>query len=186
MRYIKIFVWLALVVFLILVAKDIYKTVTTKKATATTKRVSCQTKSTTFEKINDINQTTIAQKLLVSGNYILESEIQKSKYATSKLFDFISKENIDNIVKTQIEKISKIKTDNTDKVLVSFYTRENDIKDPGKKTKKSKLYAGYLVFEFVLNDETVYKIQTDFKNFQGKDIENRISCVLVSFMSINK
>jgi len=73
-----------------------------------------------------------------------------------------------------------------DKLLVSYYTRENDIKDPGKKTKKSKLYAGYLVFEFKLHDKTVYKTQTDFQDKQGKDIADRVSCVIRSFMKIDE
>ncbi len=185
MRYIKIFIWSALAIFVIFVAKDIYKTITTKKTSATTKRVACQVKSTTFEKIHDTNDIKIAQELLISGNFIIQSEIQKSVHATSKLFDYISKDDIDDIVQTQIQKISKSKTDKADKVLVSYYTRENDTKDPGKKTKKSKLYAGYIVFEFKLHDKTVYKIQTDFNDKQGKDIEDRISCVMASFISID-
>jgi hypothetical protein len=171
-------------VFLIFVTKDIYQTITHKKQTTNTKRVPCQTKSITFEKIKDKNQTRTAQKLLVSGNYIVQSYIQKSVYATSKLFKYISQEDIDNITKNNINKIIKTKTIQKDKVLISYYTRENDTKDPGKKTKKSKLYARYLVYEFKLNNKTVYKIQTDFKNKQGKDINDRIKCVLTSFMSI--
>ena len=186
MKYIKILLWFFLVVFVLLVVVDIYKKITTEKGSGVSKRVECQTKSTTFEKIHNTNQIKIAQELMTSGNYILQSEIQKSVYAASKLFEYISKEDIDNNTKTQIERISKIKIEKKDNLLISYYTRENDIKDPGKKSKKSKQYAGYLVYEFKLSDKTVYKIQTDFDDFQGKDIENRISCVITSFMSITE
>ncbi len=35
-----------------------------------------------------------------------------------------------------------------------FYFTENDKKDEGKKNKDAFLYAGYLVFEFKLKDES--------------------------------
>ena len=46
--------------------------------------------------------------------------------------------------------------------------------DKNKKNAKSKLYAGYLVFEFKLDGKIVYKIQTDYMKQDGSDIENRM------------
>jgi hypothetical protein len=166
------------------IATSVYQQMTKKTISAKATRLVCQKKTTTFEKIFKKDLMKKAQDLLKSNNYILKSRVWKSKYEVSKLFNFISKEDIDN--KT-IQSISKyIKNDNStkEKLIIQFYTRENDMKDPGKKTKKSKLYAGYLVYEFKLDNKLVYKIQTDFMDFHGKDISNRINCIFKSFTTL--
>ena len=48
------------------------------------------------------------------------------------------------------------------------------IKDEGKKNKDAFLYAGYLVFEFKLKDELLYKIQIDYTNIDTSDIKSRM------------
>ena len=63
---------------------------------------------------------------------------------------------------------------------------ENDKKDPGKKTPKSKKYAGYLTATFKIDNKKVYKIQTDFMSLQGEDIPQRISCIVKSVMTLGK
>ena len=56
--------------------------------------------------------------------------------------------------------------------------------DEGKKNKDAFLYAGYLVFEFKLKDELLYKIQIDYTNIDTSDIKSRMSCVIESFLTI--
>ncbi len=181
MRYIKVM----LIVFLAsLVLIWLFNQTTNKTVSPKSKRLDCQSKSTTFEKVYDKNLTIEAQELLTTGNYIIKSEIEKSTYSKSTLFDNISKEDIQMITKKQIDEYVENQTDKEKKLLVSYYTRENDPDDPGKKTKKSKQYAGYLVFEFKLNNKTIYKIQTDFNDKKGKDIEDRIVCTIKSFLTI--
>ena len=40
------------------------------------------------------------------------------------------------------------------------------------------------MFEFKLDGNVVYKIQTDYMNIDGKDIQERMDCVIKSFISI--
>ena len=89
-------------------------------------------------------------------------------------------ETLDNVIKKYIT--SNIP--NNKKLIIDYYIYENDKEDKGKKGLKSKLYAGYLLFEFKLNNKLVYKIQTDYMNIDGKDIEERMDCVIKSFLSI--
>ena len=65
-----------------------------------------------------------------------------------------------------------------------YYVRENDVDDQNKKTNNCKVYAGYIVAEFKLNKEIIYKIQTDFLDFQGNDIGKRISCIKESINTL--
>ena len=62
---------------------------------------------------------------------------------------------------------------------------ENDKEDKGKKNNDAKSYAGYLVFEFKYNNTLVYKIQSDYMNLNGNDIEDRMNCAIKSFVSLN-
>jgi hypothetical protein len=97
-------------------------------------------------------------------------------------------EQSDEKLKTVIEKyIDKNSTENKDnkKLLIDYYIYENDKEDRGKKNKDAKSYAGYLVFEFKYDKKLVYKIQTDYMNLDTKDIDERMDCVINSFISIN-
>ena len=89
-------------------------------------------------------------------------------------------ETLDNVIKKYIT--SNIP--NNKKLIIDYYIYENDKEDKRKKGLKSKLYAGYLLFEFKLNNKLVYKIQTDYMNIDGKDIDERMDCVIKSFLSI--
>ncbi len=179
-KYFGIFVALFLISA---ISFSVYEQINKPKMSAKSKRIDCQMKTTTFERILEKSLILEAQQLLKNKSYIIESKIWKSKYATSKLFDHISKEQIDSLT---IKAISNISIANTSKknLLIKFYTRENDREDPGKHGTECKLYAGYLVYEFILDGKLVYKIQTDFMDFQGKDIAQRINCVFNSFMTI--
>jgi len=70
-------------------------------------------------------------------------------------------------------------------IFVDIMIYENDKKDPGKKTARSKLYAGYIEATFKVNKQITYKIQTDFMNLKGKDIPQRITCLVNSVMTLN-
>lgn len=54
---------------------------------------------------------------------------------------------------------------------------ENDKLDPGKKSKNCKLFAGYLLYTFKLNQEQIYKIQIDVMDSKGQDIPKRLECI---------
>jgi hypothetical protein len=158
----------------------------TQKMSARASRILCQTKTITFEKIYIKESVHKCQDLFKSNNYTFVSKITKSKYSKSKLFDYITQKEIDTLTTKTINKYISDPKNNQSKLTIQLDIVENDIKDPRKKTKKSKLYAGYLVYEFKLDNKVVYKIQTDFMDFQGKDIANRIECVFNSFLTIKK
>ena len=75
-------------------------------------------------------------------------------------------------------------TKSNKKLVIDYFIYENDKDDPGKKTAKSKLYAGYLVFNFLLEGEQVYRLQIDFMDMQGKDIDEKIRCIMKSVLSL--
>jgi hypothetical protein len=66
----------------------------------------------------------------------------------------------------------------------SYYIYENDKEDKGKKNKDALLYAGYLVFEFKLDNEILYKIQIDYMQTDASDIKSRVNCAIESFLTI--
>ena len=154
-----------------------------------TKRVECQSKTTTFEKIFVENPIIEAINSLKSNNYTINSSIEYSKFMKSNLIDILTKEQADEILKkvinSQIKEEDKKTSDDT-KVSINYYIYENDKEDTGKKNNDAKSYAGYLVFEFKYDNKLVYKIQSDYMNLDGNDIEDRMNCAMKSFTSLNK
>ena len=153
------------------------------------KRLECQTKTTTFEKIFVENPIKSAIDSFESNKYEINSDIKYSKYMKSHLINILTKEQSDEKLKKIIDKyINEKPITNKDdkKLLIDYYIYENDKEDSGKKNNEAKRYAGYLVFEFKYDDKLVYKIQTDYMNLDANDLEERMDCVLNSFTSINK
>ncbi|RXK06028.1 hypothetical protein [Halarcobacter bivalviorum] len=154
------------------------------KKTIKSKRVSCQEKTITFEKIVDINKIQEAIKLLQSQNIKTTSNIEYSKLMNSFLIKHYSNKELQKEFQEVISQYFTQKIENKKQVEINYYVYENDKEDTNKKNKKAKLYAGYLVFEFKLEDKLIYKIQTDYMKEDGSDIKQRIECVLKSFVSI--
>ncbi|MEA3498262.1 MAG: hypothetical protein U9R16_04300 [Campylobacterota bacterium] len=151
------------------------------------KRIPCQQQSTSFERGFGNEDIKVAQSLLESGNINLTSSIEKAVYAQSKLFEYVKLEDTDKIVNQELNSYITEKKDSDSKLNLSYYIYENDVKDPGKKTKKSKLYAGYVVLQVKnKNNKTIYKVQIDFMDRQGSDIAQSIKCCVKSFATFNK
>lgn len=91
---------------------------------------------------------------------------------------------MDTMIRKQIDLNKNVSENNDKRLIIDYFIYENDKKDPGKKTAKSKLYAGYLVFHFLIADEKVYRLQIDFMDMQGKDIEEKIQCMMKSILSL--
>ncbi len=151
------------------------------------KRIPCQQQATSFERgfgDEDIKQ---AQLLLESGNINLTSRVEKAVFAKSKMFEYVKLKDTDKIVMQELASYVKAKQPSETKLNISYYIYENDILDPGKKTKKSKLYAGYVVMQIKnSNNKTIYKVQIDFMDKKGGDIAQSIKCCVKSFATINK
>ena len=175
-----------LIVIMTFVAYGVYKQV---NKSIKTKRIECQSKTTTFEKINIEQPLKEAVNLLKSNNYTIKSSIEYSKFMKSNLVNILTKEQADEklekIIKGYIETSAQTNSDDK-KLLIDYYIYENDKEDKGKKNNDAKSYAGYLVFEFKYDNKLVYKIQSDYMNLDGNDIEDRMNCAMKSFTSLNK
>lgn len=160
-----------------------YGVLNQKKDDPKAKRVACQKSVTTFEKIykKDIQK---AKELLKSSNYNIESYIEYSQNMKSNLKNSFSNKDSDKILVDVLKSFETEEKQQNEKLLISYFIYENDKKDEGKKNKDAFLYAGYLVFEFKLKDELLYKIQIDYTNIDTSDIKSRMSCVTESFLTI--
>ncbi len=148
------------------------------------KRLVCQEKTTTFEKIDFENPIWETNNLIESNNFIIKSDIQYSKFMDSHLVNILTVKQADEILNTILKKYITSNTPSEKKLLIDYYIYENDKKDKGKKGSKSKLYAGYILFEFKLDNKLVYKIQTDYMDIDANDIEERMTCAIESFLTI--
>lgn len=150
------------------------------KKTAKSYRISCHKTTTTFEKILDKKQISSLQNALKNGDFSLHVKELPSKYMPSKLFLHVSKNEVEKTFKSLFLH-SKTKKPNAH---VEIFIYENDKLDPKKKTKKSKLYEGYLLFDFAYKEKIIYKLQLDFYDKHGKDIPTLLKCAKDSIYSV--
>lgn len=158
-----------------------------KPKSAAVKRIPCQSEVVCFERTYRMGELQKVIDLLKARRYTLVSRIQKSEYMPSRLFGFISKEQVDAMVATAIEtRVPKLDAGTTEgNLVIDYLIYENDKLHPGKKTEKSKWYEGYLAFSFKLEGATVYKFQIDFMDEQGADIPERVACAVASLLSLD-
>lgn len=173
---------LAALLIVFFVSSAIYEQMNKKSAKST--RLDCHKKSIVFERVNNPKLISQLQELLKSSEVIISTRIEKAKYMQSTLFEYIDEKNVKELLKRYIKAYNKDNININKNITIDLLIYENDKKDPGKKTKKSKLYAGYLVFDFKLDRKNVYKIQIDFMDLQGRDISEKLKCALKSVMSV--
>jgi PBP1b-binding outer membrane lipoprotein LpoB len=138
------------------------------------KKPECMKEVVAFDKIESkkiLNQQ--YQDFLQKGGKF-ESKIEYPEYMSSLIKGKITTESVDEVVKKYI------KESNSD-YKIKYTIIENDKMDPKKKTQKCKLFAGYLLFEFFYKDTRFYKIQIDFMQTDGSDIEKRVKCMMKMF-----
>ncbi|MFA7084489.1 MAG: hypothetical protein WC141_08150 [Arcobacteraceae bacterium] len=152
------------------------------------KRIACQEKTITFEKINSSASIKEGIELLKQKAYTLQGKIDYSVHMRSHLVNILSSEDVDLMIKKEIENYLNASNDNSiqhDKNLnINYTVYENDKEDKNKKNKDAKLYAGHIIFEFKLDNILLYKIQTDYMNLDVKDLPDRIKCAFDSFVSL--
>lgn len=182
----KRFLWIFVgVLFVLLLGNSIFKQIQKENTSARASRIECHKKTIVFERVYIQDSIKAAQKNLIEGNYILSSSVQKAVYAKSKLFDFVHLEDMDKVTVAILDSYIQQKKRSDKKLKISYYIYENDVEDPGKKTKKSKLYAGYVVFQFSNNnDELLYQVQIDFMDKKGIDLPKKIACAIKSFITL--
>lgn len=155
----------------------------TKKG-ANSARLECHTKSTTFEYVYKKELVTAMQDVIKSGNVQIKSKFKLSEYMPTQLANHISLNQVNTMIQKQIDLHKDTTKSSAKKLLIDYFIYENDKEDPGKKTAKSKLYAGYLVFHFLLEGEKVYRLQIDFMDLRGKDIEEKVACAITSVLTL--
>lgn len=178
---------ISLIILVLFLGAVFYAVLTQIGKSSKSKRVECQTKTTTFEKIFLDKPIKESIELLKNGNYKIVSNIEYSKIMKSNLINLLTKEKADQLLEDTLKK-HQIKINNlnkNDQVVISYYIYENDKEDTNKKNAEAKSYAGYLMFEFKYNNELIYKIQTDYKNMDASDVQERMDCVVNSFISID-
>ena len=176
------YVYYALIVmFIYFVGNDIYQQTNKKGARST--RLACQKECKVFEKVYKEDLLEKAKLALRSGNYELDSSIKKAKFMKSAMFEYVQIEEVDQDVREAIAKYKQPDLLSDENLKIEYYIYENDKSDPGKKTKKSKLFAGYLRFSFILDAKKVYMIQVDFMDMQGRDIKKSVDCAIESFVT---
>jgi hypothetical protein len=175
------------IILLILITFVSYGVYKQANKSVKTKRLECQAKTTTFERIFVEEPIKEAINSLKSNNYNINSSIKYSEFMKSNLINILTKEQaneiLEKVIKSQIKEPFKLSDDT--KVLIDYYIYENDKEDIGKKNNDAKSYAGYLMFEFKYKNILVYKIQTDYMKMDASDIENRMNCVIKSFIEID-
>lgn len=148
-----------------------------------TQKLSCHKEVVVFDKVYEKTLLHDAQLLIASGNYEIEVLAEKAVYSNSDLFEYVSLEDVKKSVNSVLHQYAQglhVKQNKSLHVKVIVY--ENDKANPGKKTLKSKLYRGYLVFSFSVEGVLVYKIQIDFMDYKALDIPKRIECAIKTFM----
>lgn len=166
------------VVVLAILAQSIYTQV--NKKTDKSFRIECHKSTVVFEKILNKDLIQTLKKQINSGDFTISIKEEPSKYMKSKLFDFVDSKKI----KDEFSSLLKQQNDTNKKGSIEIIIYENDKEDPGKKSPKSKLYAGYLVFSFKSDNSLVYKLQIDFKDEKGKDIPKILVCAKESFFTL--
>lgn len=181
MKYIYATVFIAA---LLLIGSSIYEEATKKGAKAA--RLTCQKGSVVFERIVDQELLEKLQNRVKSGADVsFELHAQKSKYMPTKFFDIY---DIEMLKEATLQAMKPYETqaqkDGNKSIVIDILVYENDKEDPGKKSAEAKVYAGYLVYSFIIEQKTVYKIQIDFMESDGSDINTKVACAVESLMSL--
>ncbi|MDD3592360.1 MAG: hypothetical protein PHO65_06945 [Sulfurovum sp.] len=178
MKYIAAILAFVFLVFLVKVGVD-----STAKKSSKSVRLECHKKSTVFERVYDQTLIKEVQRALQKGEFELLSHAKKAQYMESKLFEHVDMKKVDAMVNNAFAAYKDPVAESNASVTVDYFVYENDKDDPGKKTKESKLFAGYLRFKVLAGGERIYVIQIDFMDLQGKDIPEKVECAVQSIMT---
>ena len=177
----NIIFYLIVAILAFFVIEAIYSQFNKKSAKSTS--LACHKNITVFERIYLNEELENAKQSIKARNFQYAIKLQPSIYMQTKLFDYIKKEDIETIFTSELNKEENVLKEETKNVIIDILVYENDKKDPGKKTAKSKLYAGYLVISIWQNEKQIYRVQVDFLEDKGEDIPSRIKCAIETIFS---
>ena len=157
-----------------------------KKAVANSP-IPCQKESTElgkivcFDKVYDKKHIKEGLELLKQGDYAINGGIILSEHMPTKLEKYISLNHSDKYFLDAIN--IKQNEKSIRKLNINYEIIENDKANPNKKSnsKACKLYAGYILTSFRINNKQLYRIQIDFHSYDKTEIKKRIECTIESF-----
>lgn len=161
------------------IGEGMYTKVTSK---AKLSALPCHKEVVVFEKIYEPELFKNALKAIQSGSFESSISAEKALYSPSTLFTYVNLEETKSRVNDALAVYVNEKKSIAPKADVAILVYENDRKHPGKKTKESKLYRGYLVLNVMIEEVLVYKVQIDFMDFEAKDLPQRIACATATLM----
>jgi hypothetical protein len=178
MRY---FMTILLIGVVLIIMKSAYDQA--QKPSAKAARLACHTKSVVFEKVQTPSLLKELQNALRSGDVVITTKTLESQHMPTRLFEYLKASDVENQTRQELAKYA-LSSPVQKKAKIDITIYENDKLDPGKKNLEAKLYAGYLIYQFYLADEAVYKIQIDFMDLKASDVEEKIVCAIDSVMSL--
>lgn len=141
----------------------------------------CQKETVCFDKVSGTQeQLTQITQALEKGTVQYHCSVRPSKYMETVITHYITPEMLTDLTANVFgQPLPEAETPLT----IECELYENDKLDPGKKSQKCKLFAGYLLYTFKLHQEQIYKIQIDVMDSKGKDIPKRLQCIKESLLS---
>lgn len=171
------------ILFILLAGNEIYKHFYPSSGAKAT-RLECHKQSTTFERVYNQRLIKEAVNALKSGNVKTKYAMQFSVYTPSKMGQYFTIEQVNSDLLQILAKHKDNKSISNKSLMIDYYVYENDVDDPGKKTKEAKEYAGYIRMNFYIDNTHVYANQIDFMDWQGKDIKDRLECAINSLRTL--
>jgi len=179
-NYLYGFVSVAILAF---VAILIYETISPKNS-AKSKRIECQKQSTTFERVYAPEAIDETIKALKSGNIQTKYKMLFSVHTPTQMGQYFTIEEVNEDLLEILSRYEDTTIQSQKPLVIDYHLYENDINDPGKKSKEAKKYAGYIRMNFYLGSTRVYSNQIDFLDFEGKDIKDRLQCAIDSLITL--
>jgi len=173
---------LVLFAFVAFIGYGIYAEAT-KKAPQKQYRLACHQEQTTFEKLYHTEKYDSLLRAIKAGNISFDVKGIKSVHMPSQLFEFV---NIEDFTTNLKQRFALLENNSSSKEYVNIVVEiyENDKHDPNKKSPKATLFAGYILFNYQMNNQNIYQIQIDFLDDKGTDIPKRIECAITSLITL--
>lgn len=136
--------------------------------------LSCEKNYLTKYKVYNQKLLNDSLKALRKGYYRIEGSYEKSTNKSSMIEDFISKEELESLY---IQAIGKTYKENINKFLnIEYVIIEKDKNNKANKIKRDSFYSGSIMTTFKADNKDIFKIFTDFKLYDKKEIYSRIEC----------
>lgn len=134
----------------------------------------CQKSTYTYDKVLNQKQLKEGWNLINSGAYKLDGGFIKPRFGKSYLKDKINIEDVNLLFK---EAISTAPIEKNLYVKIKYELIENDKNDP-RKSEKEKKYAGTLISSFRINQNEIFRMHTEFLQYDKQKIKERVHCTI--------